>query len=120
VPEHRRIGGIRVVAEVLYVATVAALTAAATWDPNHFDNTLWVLALLLCLPALVAALPVLYLSAATAWNLTGADDGGVGWPVTATSVVVLCATAAVNVVGLRLLERRRRRRQADLGLGAES
>jgi hypothetical protein len=94
--------------EVAYVGGVAALTAIATSDPNHFRESAFVTALVLCLPALVAALPVLYVAASTAFNVTGADDGGTSWPVTATYVLVLTATAALNVYLLRTLARRRR------------
>lgn len=91
-----------------YVGGVAVLAAVATSDPNHFRHWAFVAALVLCLPALVAVLPVLYVAASTAFNVTGADSGGTRWPVTATYVVVLTAAAALNVYLLRVFARRRR------------
>ncbi len=66
---------------------------------------------MLCLPAMLVMLPALYLLAAIAWNVTGADHGGTTWPVTATYVLVLSVTAIVNVLLLRWLSDGRRRRR---------
>ena len=96
----------RLTIEVGYVVTVVVLAAIATSDPNEFRPPLFVAALVLCLPALIAMLPVLYVAASTAFNLTGADTGGTGWPVTATYAVVLGLTAVLNVVLLRVVLRR--------------
>ena len=87
----------RLAFEVLYVAVVVVLTTIATSD-RHFTKWAWIGALLLSLPALLAMLPVFYVTAATAWNVTGAGDGGTMWPVTATYVVLLALAAVLNVI----------------------
>jgi hypothetical protein len=56
-------------------------------------------------------LPVLYLTAATAWNVTGADTGGLRRPVTATYVLVLNLTALLNVALVRMATVARKRRR---------
>jgi len=102
-------GVVRPVFEGVYVVVVGLLTAVATRDPNEFRPSLWVAALALCLPAMIVVLPALYLVAAGAWNATGADHGGIAWPVTATYVLVLCIAALANVVLLRWVTARTRR-----------
>ena len=57
---------------------------------------------------LLAVLPVLYLATATAWNVTGADNGGLRWPVTATYVLVLTLAALLNVALWRFATTTRR------------
>lgn len=94
--------------EGLYVAAVAALTALAMLHPNDVRSGLLAVAVALALPAMVLGLPVLYLAGAAVWNLTGADHGGRGWPVTFVVTVVVGGTAAVNVMVLRLLRSARR------------
>ncbi len=94
--------------EVAYVVAVGVITFLATRDPNHFRRGWWVASLVLCLPAMVAVLPVLYVAGAAAWNITGADHGGTAWPVTATYVAVLILAAIVNVVLARWRLRRHR------------
>lgn len=93
--------------EGLYVAVVAALTAVAMLHPNEVRGGLLAAAVVLALPAMVLGLPVLYLAGAAIWNITGADHGGREWPVTFVYTVVLAATAAVNVMVVRLLRTRR-------------
>ena len=82
---------------VVYVACVMVFMTLATTDPNHPKRVLFVIALALCLPALVPALPVLYVALALAWGLTSADSGGVTWPVTAAYVLAAALAAACNV-----------------------
>jgi hypothetical protein len=86
----------------LYVVLVAALAASAFWSPQ--EGFTWGregLAMALTLPALVPALPVLYVAGALAWNITGADDGGPMWPVTLVYTLLFAATALANVWLLR-------------------
>jgi hypothetical protein len=98
----------RVAVEVSYVVLVIALTLFAASDPNDIRAGAWISALALCLPTIIGVLPVLYIAAAFAWNITGADNGGTTWPVTATYVVVLALTALLNVALVRFLADRRR------------
>jgi len=99
----------RWVIEVGYVVTVAALAAFATSNPTDFRRWAWGAVLVLCLPALIPMLPVLYVAASTAFNVTGADNGGTHWPVTATYVVVLTLAAILNVGLFRLITKTRHR-----------
>jgi membrane protein implicated in regulation of membrane protease activity len=92
--------------EAAYVAGVGMVTFLATQHPNHFRPNWWIAALVVCLPAMIAMLPVLYVTGAAAWNITGADNGGVAWPVTATYVGVLVLAAIVNVAVIRWWIRR--------------
>jgi hypothetical protein len=54
-----------------------------------------------------------YVVVSKAWNATGADHGGITWPVTAAYVVMFTAAAVLNV-GLAgiLVDARERRRRA--------
>ena len=93
----------------LYVATVAALAASAFSDRNAgFTWNREGVAMVLILPALLPALPLVYLLGAAAWSVTGADHGGPMWPVTTVYVVLFAGTAVANVWLLHLLARRRR------------
>jgi len=85
------------VSSLVYVAFVMVMMTLATTDPNHPKRGLFVIALALCLPALVPALPVLYVAVALAWSVTNADSGGVTWPVTAAYVLAAALAAACNV-----------------------
>lgn len=91
-----------------YVAAVMVLMAFATTDPNHPKQGLFVIALALCLPALLPALPALFVVVAAVWRLTNADAGGVTWPVTVAYVVVSGAVAVGNVWLIRRFGRTRR------------
>jgi hypothetical protein len=73
------------------------LMTIATTDPNHPERGLFAIALALCLPALIPALPLLYISVAAVWGLTNADSGGVTWPVTAAYVLATGLIAACNL-----------------------
>jgi hypothetical protein len=104
----------RRVVEACYVVAIATLAAIATSDPTHLRRRVFATTLALCLPALIGLLPVLYIVVSTAFNLTGADNGGIGWPVTATYALVLGFGAAMNVVLFRIfLSPGRRRRSID-------
>ena len=93
----------------LYVGTVAALAASAFSDPSAgFTWNREGVAMALTLPALLPALPVVYLLGAATWSVTGADHGGPMWPVTAAYAVLFAATAVANLWLLHLLARRRR------------
>jgi hypothetical protein len=94
--------------EACYVLAIVAFEAVAMSDPNHPRRPLFIAALLVCLPASVGALPVLYVAGALAWELTNADNGGVAWPVTAAYAAVLGLAAVANLMLLRgRLDRRR-------------
>jgi hypothetical protein len=82
---------------LIYVASAMVLMGLATTDPNHPKRVLFVVALALCLPGLVPALPVLYVAVALAWSVTNADAGGVTWPVTAAYVLAAALAATCNV-----------------------
>lgn len=82
---------------VVYVACVTVLMTLATVDPNHPKRGLFVIALALCLPGLVPALPVLYVTVALVWSVTNADSGGVTWPVTAAYGFAAALAATGNV-----------------------
>jgi hypothetical protein len=90
-----------------YVAGVMAVMAVATTDPNHPKLGLFVTALVLCLPAMVPALPLFYVALALVWGLSHADSGGATWPVTMAYV----AAAGLAAVGNLWLIRRLRRMQ---------
>ena len=89
-----------------YVGTAAALAASAWSSPDQGPGWQEAAALILTLPAMVVAPPVLYVAGATAWNLSGADDGGPMWPVTVVYALVVGVAALGNVLVLRLLLRR--------------
>ena len=57
--------------------------------------------MLLTLPALLPALPVIYVVGALMWNVTDADNGGPMWPVTLVFVLMFCAVALANVALVR-------------------
>ena len=80
-----------------YVAVVAILAIIATSDPNNIRPWAFIAALVLCLPSMVLVLPVFYIAVSTAFNITGADNGGTTWPVTATYVAVFTIVAVLNV-----------------------
>ncbi|MFN8022505.1 MAG: hypothetical protein U0Q03_13345 [Acidimicrobiales bacterium] len=84
-----------------YVVLVMVLTAVATADPNEPRTQMWLAAMALCLPALVPALPLLYVVLSIAWNVTNADDGGSTWPLTVVYVIALGGAAVANVALVR-------------------
>ena len=88
--------------EVAYVAFAGGLMAIATAGGDMADHVrLFQVALLVCLPAMVPCLPLLYLAGAAVWNLTGADHGGPSWPVMLTYTAVAVFAALLNVMALR-------------------
>jgi uncharacterized membrane protein YjjB (DUF3815 family) len=103
--EQRRRITTRSIFEVGYVTAVAVLTTVAASNPHEFRRGAWAAVLVLSLPALIPMLPVLYIAGSTVFNITGARDGGTGWPVTVTYMAVFIVTAVVNVVFLRIAVR---------------
>ena len=99
----------------LYVGAVSALAASAFWRPDEgFTWNREGLAMLLTLPALLAALPAVYLLGAAVWNLTGAGDGGPMWPVTLAYTLMFACVAAVNAFLVIMAFRRLRRNGAPV------
>ena len=96
----------RTLVEFAYVVGVAGLMAHGVRDPRH--PVLWAVALagILTLPTIVAMLPFLYLGAALAWNVTGADLGGRLWPMTVLYAGALTTAACGDVALLRVITRR--------------
>ena len=90
-----------------YVSLVAVLAVVATADPNDQRIGAFRAVMVLCLPAMVAVLPVLYVVVSTVINVTSSDDGGVTWPVTVSYVVLFVAAAMLNCLLLERLLRRR-------------
>jgi hypothetical protein len=84
------------------------LMALAIVDPNHPRLGLFIASLVLCLPAMLPALPVFYVVLATVWNLTGAGDGGLTWPVTAAYIAAIGLVAVSNVSIVKLVIRQHR------------
>jgi hypothetical protein len=80
-----------------YVLAVVILASIA-WGHDHggFDP-IEAAALVLALPIVVPALPIIYVVGAIAWNATGAPDNGPMWPVALTFAVLLGACACINV-----------------------
>lgn len=100
----------RVVA-ALYVGAVAALAASAFWTPDAtFTWSREGVAMLLTLPALLFALPVIYLVGAGLWSVTDAGSGGPMWPVTAGYALMFAGVALANVWLLRGVRGRRQTR----------
>jgi hypothetical protein len=93
------------IAAGLYVAVVAVLAGASFHHSGQGFSAFEVATLVLLLPAVVVALPVIYLLGAGAWSLTDAGDGGPMWPVTVAFVLMFVGVAVVNLWLLRLLVR---------------
>jgi hypothetical protein len=102
------------IARIAYVAVVAALAAAAFRKPNEGFTWSEAAAMLLTLPMLVPALPVVYVGGAAAWNLTGADTGGPMWPVTVAYAVMFGLIAVANLWLWGLILRRSLSRAGDV------
>lgn len=102
---------VRSVLEVGYVASVAILAIVATSHPNHKAYPAFDCALALSMPSQLLILVPFYVVVSTAWNSSGADHGGITWPVTAAYVVMFTAAAILNVglVGILIDARQRRR-----------
>lgn len=66
--------------------------------------------MVLTLPMMLPALPVLYVLGAMVWNMTGAGDGGPMWPVTLAYTLMFASIAAANawLVSLTLARLSRR------------
>ena len=102
---------------IVYVGVVAALAAGAFSDRDAtFSWGTEGVAMLLTLPALVVALPAVYVLGAAIWNVTGADNGGPMWPVTVVYTLMFAGVAVANLWILRqVLRRRDIRRSAKTG-----
>jgi hypothetical protein len=85
----------RVIA-LAYVVAVAGLTARAFSDAQQDHWGAEIAAAVLTLPTIVAAMPVIYVIGAAAWNI------GPMWPVTLTFVLMMSGVACANVALLRL------------------
>ena len=109
-------GWVRSRVEAGYVATVAILAVIATNDPNQKVLWAFIASLVLCLPSMIAVVPVFYVAVSTAFNITGADNGGSTWPVTATYVAVFVLAAVLNVLLVELVRRSRQRRRAAVSV----
>jgi hypothetical protein len=94
-----------------YVATVAALTAYAFSDAHQDHWGAEIAAAVLTLPAVVAALPAIYLLGAAAWTVSDAGDSGPMWPVTLAFTLLMSAVACGNAAGFVLLHRVLRRKE---------
>ena len=96
---------------VLYVATVAALATDALGRQQQGFRWSEAAALILTLPMVVPALPLIYVFGAAIWNATRADSGGPMWPVTLVYSSMFAIIALVNVLLLhRVLTLRRHAR----------
>jgi hypothetical protein len=91
-----------------YIAAVVILAAVA-WGHDHSGfYPVEAAALALALPAVIPALPIIYVVGAMAYNVTGAPDNGPLWPVALTFAVLLGGCACLNVWLLHLYLTRRR------------
>jgi hypothetical protein len=84
-----------------YIAVVCFLAASAFSGPDEGFSWREGAAMCLTLPALVVALPVIYVLGALLWTVTDAGDGGPMWPVTVGFTVMFAVTALINVWVLR-------------------
>ena len=65
------------------------------------------------MPSLLLLSPAFYAVVGNVWNVTGADHGGITWPVTAAYVVMFTAAAILNVgLASMLIDARRGDRRA--------
>ncbi|MEI8240262.1 MAG: hypothetical protein WCI22_12670 [Actinomycetota bacterium] len=87
-----------------YVAVVVALAFIGEIDPNHPRPVPVIAAVVLSLPLVIVAFPLLYLLLALLWRVTDADRGGSTWMITLIWLVALGLAAMGNVM---LFERRR-------------
>jgi hypothetical protein len=81
---------------VAYVVTVAALTARAFSEADQDHWGAEIAAAVLTLPAIVPALPLIYVVGAGAWNV------GPMWVVTLTFTLLMTGVAYANVLFVRL------------------
>jgi hypothetical protein len=88
-----------------YVGTVAALTARAFSDAHQDHWGAEIAAAVLTLPALIPALPPIYVLGAAAWAGTDATGGGPMWPVTLTFTLLMTLVACANVALLTVVWR---------------
>jgi hypothetical protein len=93
-------------AAACYLVLVGVLAGFAWHDPNGSFGRTELAAIVLTLPAILAAIPVVYVVGAMAWNFTNAGNGGPMWPVTICFVAMFTAMAAANVLLAAWLSRR--------------
>jgi hypothetical protein len=106
------------VAAGTYVVTVAGLTAYAFRSPDVGFGRAEAAAAILTVPAIVPALPVIYVVGAVAWNLY--DAGAPMALVTATFTLMMAGVAALNLLPVWLLSRARRAPSGSAVGGASS
>ena len=93
-----------------------ATLAAIAWGHDHNGfYPIEAAALILALPMVVPALPIIYFVGALAWNATGAPENGLMWPVALTFALMLGVCACANVWLLHVVATRWRMRR-DLGV----
>lgn len=80
-----------------YVAVVAALTADAFRPSGDGFTVTEGVAAILTAPTIVAALPVIYVVGATAWNVFGTGDASTPLGVTITFTAMMTVVAIANV-----------------------
>jgi hypothetical protein len=91
------------IVEVGYVSLIAGLALYATWHPHEIREHVLAATLALCLPAIVALIPAIYIVIPIVWRVTDFDDGGPGWPVTLAYTAVLTGIAVANVALVRAI-----------------
>ena len=99
-------------AAVGYVLVDAVLGALA-FSSEQAHPAVEVAAFVLVLPAVIVALPVIYVVGAMAWHLRDALAGRPMWPVTVTFTVLFAATAILNVILAWLTWSSRGRKRPD-------
>jgi hypothetical protein len=95
-----------------YLGVVAALTADAFRPGDHGFTTTEAVAALITLPAVIVALPVIYLVGALAWAVSDTDGSGPTLLVMMTFTVMMTGVAGANVALAYWLWRLTRARRA--------
>lgn len=85
-----------------YVVLETALAAYA-FSGEAAHQRAEITAFVLALPAMIVAIPVVYLVGAAAWSLRDQHAGHPIWPVTVTFALLFAVTATANVVLVRLV-----------------
>jgi phage gp37-like protein len=89
-----------------YVAVVTVLVAVAFRSSDRGFSWPEGVAMVLTLPALLVALPAIYVIGAGLWSITDAGDGGPMWPVTVGFAVMFGGVAVANTLVVRAVARR--------------
>lgn len=97
----------------VYVTVVTTLTGVAMADPDRVVLWAWLAALAMTVPTLVVLVPAIYVVIPLVWHITDIDHSGPRWPTTIAYMVCFCAAASVNVLVIRFLVTRRRRRTSQ-------